>query len=291
MKQKKYITVFGASGNIGTLLLQNLSNAGIPVIAVSRNADTHAETPGVQWMKADMVCKDSLHKTMEDASTVFLLSGHSPHFVEDQCNVIDIAKQQGVGHIVKLSSAAADPNSPFMIPRVHGQVEEVLKTSGVNSTLLRPTAMMQNWLGELASCVKKERKIYDATGTGRRAYIDIRDIAAVGARVLADPAQHISHAYILTGGKAVNYYEVAEAVSNVIHEKVTFVSLVLSELQQRMQQQGKPQPVIDTLLAYAQLQLEGKTGEVSNDVENILGQPPRSIADFFRDYRDAFMNS
>lgn len=100
--------------------------------------------------------------------------------MEEQNNVIEVAKTSGVAHLVKLSSGALDehfyiPHSP--IAQVHGEIESLLKASGVPWTILRPNGFMQNWLGELAQTVKSERKIYEATGEGKRAYIDIRDIA------------------------------------------------------------------------------------------------------------------
>ena len=284
----KNIVVFGASGNIGSLLLQHLSAADISTIAISRHIDKQTALPSVQWVEADMSSRESLYHAMENAGSVFLLSGHSPHFVTEQCNVIEVAKELGVGHIVKLSSAAADKYSPFALPRVHGEVEEVLKSSSIPNTLLRPTGMMQNWLGELAKTVRTERKIYDATGAGRRAYIDIRDIAEVAFRILMQPELHICHAYYLTGGTAVNYYEIAETISRIIEDEVTYVPLSIEDYEQRLQHQGKPEFVINTLQAYARLQREGRTTEVSDDVQHILNKPPRTIADFFNHYKMAF---
>ncbi|MDR6516670.1 SDR family oxidoreductase [Chryseobacterium camelliae] len=287
--QNKKITVFGATGKIGSELIALLSAAGIETIAISRNPDKAIRMPCVQWVQADMSSRESLYKTMEDADTVFLLSGHNPDFVEEQSNVISVARELGVKHIVKLSSAAADKDSPFSIARVHGEVEEILRNAGIANTLLRPTGMMQNWLGELAHSVKTEGKIYDATGEGKRAYVDIRDIAEVAFRILLQPEPHAGHSYFLTGGTAVNYGEVAETISRITNQNVTFVSLSIEELRQRMQQQGKPEWVINTLLAYTQLQRDGKTAAVSTDVETVLHQPARTINDFFRDYKNAFL--
>ena len=232
MGNKKNITVFGATGKIGAALLGFLSQAGVPVIAVTRDKSKTVDKPFVEWVEADMNNPESLYGTMATSKAVFLVSGMGENFVQSQSNVIEVAKEQGVAHFVKLSSAAVDENSPFYIPnsfiaKVHGQIETLLKASGIEWTILQPNGFMQNWLGELSQTVKKERKIYEATGDGKRAYIDIRDIAEVAFKVLTEPGNHINKTYLLTGGEAVNYRQVASTISHVTGEEVTFIPLQL----------------------------------------------------------------
>jgi uncharacterized protein YbjT (DUF2867 family) len=285
---KKNITVFGATGKIGRELISQLSAASIATIAVTRNLENAIKLPSIEWIQADMSDKQSLYRTMKNAKAVFILSGQSENFVDEQNNVIKMAKEQAVEHIVKLSSGAADSNSIFHIPRVHGEVEDFLKSSGIAWTMLRPNGVMQNWLGDLAQTVKKERKIYEATGDGKRAHVDIRDIAEVAFKILAEPEKHINKTYLLTSDKAVNYKQVAEAISNVINEKVEFVSLTLIEAKQQMEQAGMRQWAIETFLSYDEAQYNGKTELVSNDVKNILHKPARTLEGFVMDYANSF---
>lgn len=74
---KQHITVFGATGRIGSELLNFLSQAHIPTIAITRQLNKAKNTPFIEWIEADMADKESLHKTMAANSSVFLLSGHS----------------------------------------------------------------------------------------------------------------------------------------------------------------------------------------------------------------------
>ena len=164
MEKNQYITVFGATGKIGSALLSFLSAASVPVIAVTRNKSKAVELPFVEWVEADMADKTSLHKTMTNSRAVFLSSGMSTNFVAEQQQVIMAAVDAGVGHIVKLSSAAAAKSSPThmassQIGNAHSKVEELLKAAGVPWTILQPTGFMQNWLGEFSDRVKQERKI------------------------------------------------------------------------------------------------------------------------------------
>lgn len=284
----KYITVFGATGNIGKELIALLSEAKIQTIAVTRDITKAIKLPFIEWTEADMADKDSLIKPLSKSNVVFLLSGAGKNFVTEQNNVIEVAKQQGVTHIVKLSSGAADKNSPYYIPKIHGKVEDYLKTSGINWTMLQPNGIMQNWLLDTAETVKKERKIFEATGDGKRSHVDRRDIAEVAFKCLTEPEKHINKTYFLTSDKAVNYAEIAEAISNAINEKVTFVPLSIDEARQQMQDAGMPPFLIDTFISYDIAQREGKAATVTDHVRNIVGRPARTVEQFAKDYADKF---
>jgi uncharacterized protein YbjT (DUF2867 family) len=287
--EKNYITVFGATGKIGSELLQFLSAAGVPAIAVTRDKEKAVALPFVEWMEADMSDMFSLPATMANSRAVFLSSGMGTNFVAEQHQVIMAAANAGVEHVVKLSSAAAGKSSPThmassQIGRAHSTVEELLKTAGIPWTILQPTGFMQNWLGEFSERVKQERKILEATGDGKRAYIDVRDIAEVAFNVLTAPAQHVAATYVLTGGEAINYGQLATTLSQVVGEPVTYIPLTLEEAKQRMEQKGLPAAMVQTFVAYAAVQRSGDAEYVSTAVAKILQKPARTTAAFVNDY-------
>lgn len=283
-----HVAVFGATGNIGRDLIALLSQAKIPTLALTRDLGKAAELPFVEWMKADMGDPESLIRPLALSEVVFLLSGASSDFVREQGNVIRVARQQGVRHVVKLSSGAADKNSPYFIPRIHGEVESLLKSSGMGWTLLQPNGIMQNWLMDTADTVRRERKIYEATGDGKRSHVDRRDVAEVAFHCLTKSREHLDRTYFLTSDKAVGYAEIAEAIGNSIQETVTFVSLSLDEARLQMQQAGMPSFLVDTFIAYDEAQRAGKTDSVTRHVSTILGRPARTVEQFARDYADQF---
>jgi uncharacterized protein YbjT (DUF2867 family) len=288
MKNKQYITVFGATGKIGSELIQLLSQAEIPVIAVTRNKNKAIHLPFVEWMEADMEDKDSLNPAMVNSKAVFLISGASENIVREQCNVIDAAAEEGVSHIVKVSSAMANSQSPLFIAKAHGQIEEYLVASGVTGTVLRPTGFMQNWLLGLANTVKTQRKIYEATGDGKRAYIDLRDIAESAFKILTEPDQHACHAYLLTGSEVVNYNQLAAMITEVIGEQVSYVPISAETAKQQMEQRGMPAWAIETFLSYAEDQRNHKATYVSKDVPDILQKPARTVDAFIHEYAEKF---
>lgn len=288
MHNLKNVTVFGATGKIGKELLTFLSYAKILTIAVTRDKSKVIAQANIEWIEADMSNKETLTKTMENSHAVFLCSSISQNYVEEQNNVIETAKDCGVAHIVKLSSPGADKNSPIRIAKLHGEIELILKASGLKYTILQPNSFMQNWLGELSETVRKERKIYEATGDGKKPYIDARDIAEVAYRILTEPINHYNKTYLLTGGEAVSFGEIAAAISNAINEKVEYVSLTSDEAKQRMEQKGMPDWAVKTFLAIADGQRNGKAAFVNNTVSEILGKPPRTVDEFAKFYSQSF---
>ncbi|MFT3701330.1 MAG: SDR family oxidoreductase [Agriterribacter sp.] len=286
--EKKKITVFGATGKIGGELLHLLSGAKIQAVAVTRNIESAVESPFIEWIQADLADKKSLYATMENSSSAFLLSGHSSGFVPEQKNAIDVARELHIKHIVKLSSGAVDKNSTFHIPRTHGEVEEYLISSGTHYTMLRPNGIMQNWLGDIAESIRKERKFYEATGTGKRAHIDRRDIAEVAFKCLTEPEKNYNKIYLLTSDRAVNYFDIAEVISRAINEKVEYVPISLEEARREMEQKGMPSALIETFISYDAAQRNGETEIVSDSVRTVLGKPARTLEHFAKDYVDCF---
>ncbi|MEC5144233.1 NmrA domain-containing protein [Chitinophaga sp. 180180018-2] len=288
MKQKQPVTVFGATGRVGSELLLLLTSAGVPVNAVSRSKRNVTDHPLVKWVQADMNNKSGLYEALEDASAVFLSSAAYEGMVDAQCHVIDVAVEQGVTQIAKLSSAMADAASPLFIPRAHGQIEEHLKQRSAAGILLRPTGFMQNWLNNFAPTSKAQRKIYEATGDGKRAHIDLRDIAEVAFRVLTDPGKYACHAFRLSGGQALNAQELAGIISRVIGETVTYIPVSGEAAAEQMKQKGLPQWTVETFLAYAEEQRTHQAGWISDDVPDILGRPARTAEAFITEFAAAF---
>jgi len=283
------ITVTGSTGTIGSELVGLLSDAGAPTRAVLRNVRKARPLPGVVWAQADLADERLLEPALAGTTRLFLLTGNDPGFGETQIGVVRAAEALGVRHVVKLSALGASDHSNSGIAREHWRVEQALQETAMAWTLLRPHAFMQNWLGEAAETVRAEGVIYSPIGDGRVPFIDARDIAEVALRVLLDPEPHAGKKYVLTGGEAVSYHDVAAALSEATGMDVRYQPITMEEARQRMEARGTPPELVDAMLAIAAYQRAGgPTSMVSDNVERILGRPPRTIRDFARDYADAF---
>lgn len=285
---KEVISVIGSTGNIGSELVDLLSDARASVRAVLRNINHTRQLRGVTWLQADVSDEALLDSALAGTDRLFLLTGNSPGFGQTQINIIRAAERLGVKHVVKLSALGASPRTQSSLAYEHWLAEQVLEESSMTWTI-RPHVFMQNWLGEVADTVRSEGVIYAAIGEGRVPFIDARDIAAVAAEALLHPEKHAGKRYVLTGGKAVGYAALADAISKAIDKPVVYKSLSMDKMRARMEKQGISTKMIDSYLALAAYQKAGgPTERVSESVREVLGREPRTIQDFAMDYREAF---
>jgi len=278
------ITVIGSTGTIGSELVRLLSKAGAPARAVFRDPRKVQSLPGVAWTQADLRDGPALEAAIAGTTRLFLLTDNQPGFAKLQIQILRTAESLGVAHVVKLSALGASDHSKSWIAREHHDVENVLRQSSMQWTILRPHAFMQNWLGDVAESVRSRGIIESPIGDGRVPFIDTRDIAAVAAEVLLHPEEHAGRKYVLTGGEAVGFNDIAQILG------VTYKPITLEEARARLESSGLHRDQIDGMLAISAYQRAGgPTSIISDTVARILGRPPRTIREFFADHAGAFL--
>ena len=273
------ITVTGSTGTIGSELVRLLSKAGAAARALYRNPAKMQSLPGVVWTRADLSDTRLIEPAIAGTTRLFLLTDNQTGFAKLQIQILRAAESLGVAHVVKLSALGASDHSKSWIGREHHEVEEALAKSSMQWTILRPHAFMQNWLGDLAQSVRDRGVIESPIGDGRVPFIDARDIAAVAAEILLRPDPHAGKKYVLTGGEAVGFNDIAQTLG------VTYKPLTMDEARAQLESKGVPRDQIDAMLALSAYQKAGgPTAQVSDAVARILGRPPRTIREFFKDY-------
>lgn len=280
------IVLTGATGTIGRELVRLLAQAGQPVRALSREPPRDAAGDGVEWRQADLADRSALASSLDGAATLFLLTGNSADMVRLQKNAIRAAAGAGVSTVVKLSALGASDHSRSVIGLWHYNVERELRESGLRWTLLRPHSFMQNLL-EPVVFDRATGRIHAAAGDGALPFIDTRDVAAVAARVLADPEPHSGQTYTLTGGEALSYAEATARIGRVLGRSLTHVAETLDEAWVRRRSAGQPTWLVAAQLALAEYQRAGgPTATTTDTVERLTGRRPRTVEEFAADHID-----
>jgi uncharacterized protein YbjT (DUF2867 family) len=283
------VTVTGSTGTIGHELVHLLSRAGVSTRAIHRDIRKVRTLPNVTWVHADLNDPHELRVALEGTQRLFLLTGNQPDFAATQIGVVHAAEAAGLKHVVKLSALGASDHSRSEIAREHWAVEQALRATRLQWTILRPHAFMQNWLTDQADSVQAEGVLYAPIGDGRVPFIDARDIAAVAAEILLHAEEHAGKKYFLTGGEAVGYRDVAAALSEATGRPVEYRPISMEQARARLAARGIEAPTIDAILAIAAYQQAGgPTAVVSPNTARLLGRPPRTIQDFARDYASSF---
>ena len=276
------ILVTGAAGNIGAPLVQALRSQGAD-FEVMRSRPQAGEDARV----ASFADQAGLRTAFAGIDTLFVLLPLVPGKVELATNVAQAAKAAGVKHIVRSSGAGADPQAGFALPRLQGTIDAVFQDTGIATTFLRPAGFMQNYSGFMAGMVKSGT-IYGATADQAQSLIDVRDIAAVAAKILQDPQPHAGRAYTLTGAEPLTDSDRARILGEVLGREIRFVPVSIEAASAGMAQMGLPAAVVQWLESLNQLVSLGYAGATSPDVNQLLGRAPITFDHYARDHAAAW---
>lgn len=279
------IAVIGATGNVGAEVLKSLAAGGKPARAlVTSPAKVKERLERAECVRFVFGEPETYGPAFAGAEGLFLMR---PPQIADAKGLInpavDAAVAAGVRRIAFLSLQGAERNP--VVP--HYAVERHLERSGAAFTFLRAAFFMQN----LATTHREDIRdgdLFIPAGSGKTAFIDVRDIAAVAVKALTEPGLE-NAAPELTGSEALTYFEVAEIVTEVLGRPVTYSNPSNFKFGQTLRKRGLPLPqilVMEGLYTAAKL---GLAGHLTGEVRRILGRDPISFRRFVRDYARVWM--
>jgi uncharacterized protein YbjT (DUF2867 family) len=289
MENSGKILITGATGKVGGAALDNLGNADIElrVLVQDGSKAESLEGRGVEVALGDFLEPETLGPALEGVGTVFLLTPIHPEQVPQATNVIEAAKESGNDpRIVRVSVHQASHEAPTRISRQHAEIEDKLVSSRLPYTFLRPQSFMQNTL-MAAPTVASQGRIFQPMKDGRLGMIDARDIGEVAAKILTDDG-HEGKIYTLTGPAAISFYDVAEALSEVLDKEVGYVSIPPERAKEAMLSRGIPEWVADALNEYAKAHSEGYSDWTTDHFERLTGHPATSYEEFASDFKRVF---
>ena len=276
------ILITGATGHVGRPLVGLFVETGVPFKVFVRDPGRAqgALGRGVQLVEGDFAAPASIEGALGGVDRLFLLSGNPEH----EGNVIDAAARSGVGLVVKQSALAAGLEPPPF----HRRIEEKLERSGLGFTHLRPTAFMQTLAGHLPPLIDAEGVFRLPAGSGRVAWVDTRDIAAVAFRALTEEG-HEGRAYPITGPESLSMAEVAERLSAATGRRLRYEDAAPGEAHEIMVERGMPPSMADFLITFYGSVRGGQTDFVTNTVPEVTGDPGRAFDAFAREQASAFV--
>jgi uncharacterized protein YbjT (DUF2867 family) len=282
------ILITGASGTVGRTVLEAMRKSGKPFRAMYRSEEDASRAPaGVSTVIADFADKESLRRALVGVDTVFLVCSPIPQLVELESNVIDTSRETGVKHIV-LNSALGAGDYPKSYPSWHRAVEDKLKSSGLGCTVLRPNGFMQNIVAFNAPSIRTQGAFYAAMGKAKTSLIDVRDVAALAARVLTEPNGHAGKTYELNGPEAVSNDEIAERISRVSGRAVKYVDIPEAAQRKAMLDSGMPEWQVNALLELQEYYVSGKCTGPADTLAKLLGRTPLALNQFLEENKDSF---
>ncbi|MCH8929268.1 MAG: SDR family oxidoreductase [Candidatus Marinimicrobia bacterium] len=288
MSNNGKILVTGANGNVSSALITNLVDKGASVRGLVRDESKgqSLKDSGVEIAIGNLNDQDSIEKALEGVEKVFLLTPVAEDAPQLAKNVIDAAVKQGSPYIVRVSAVGAASDAPSRNSRAHAETEADLKNSGLPYTILKPHFFMQNMM-MAAESIASEGKIYMPFKDGKLGMIDIRDVADVSAVILTEEG-HEGKTYTPSGPKSISMTEVAAAFSSALDKEVNYIDVPMEAADESLSGMGFPEWNKNAYLEYFKAYSEGWGDYTSSDVEDITGNPARSIETFAKDFAQVF---
>jgi uncharacterized protein YbjT (DUF2867 family) len=280
------VLVTGATGTVGRHVVRGLLERGRPVRAAVRDPSGADLPDGVERVRLVFGDPASYDAAFEGVGGLFLMRPPQIADVRDKIlPALAAARSAGVDRVAFLSLQGAGRNR--FVP--HRRVEDDLREHGPAWTMLRAGFFLQNLIAPHGPDIAERDEVFLPAGAGRTAFVDARDVGEAAAIVLSEPG-HENRAYELTGREALTYRQVARALSDVLGREIRYVDPAPWSFWKRMRSRGHPRAQVAVMLAlYTSCRL-GLAAHVSDDLERLLGRPPRDVATFAHDYAHVWRN-
>ena len=237
------IAITGASGFIGSHLLEEIRKQGTPHLCLYRESQRgHVlAAGGIPSRQVDFGSQESLNNALKDCRTLVHILGVinaeagdlSKINVEYTRRLIEAARKNGVQKIVFMSSVAAI--------RRHGaygeskyQAEEIVRGSGIPFHIIRPAFVYGtrdgNTMGMMIRTIKNWPVIpLLGGGNFKLQPVYVKDVVGVLMKMIETPGTN--GAYSVAGPEQVSLKEILAALARHLKRKRWFIPIPLKPVQ------------------------------------------------------------
>ncbi len=278
------ILVTGATGNVGSNVVEQLIHRGADVRALVRDPAKASFPTGVDVIQGDLLDVVSLRAAMKGVSTLFLLNGVVPDEFTQALIALNVAREAGIDRIVYLSVIHSDIY--VNVPHFAGKfgVERMIEQMGMSATILRPAYYMDNEI--TIKDVIAGYGIYPMPiGDKGLAMIDARDIGEIAAIELVRHEQSPTPLPLtrinLVGPDTLTGASAAAIWSDVLGREITYPGDDTAGFEQNMRQFMPGWMAYDMRLMAERFVSDGMLPD-AGDVDRLttlLGRPLRSYRD------------
>jgi uncharacterized protein YbjT (DUF2867 family) len=284
------ILVTGATSVIGQKLCQLLAENNKPFRAMCRKKEQleKLHKQGIEAVLGNFEDTDSLRAAMKSCTMLFLVSPPTENQLECEKNAIDVAKQENIGYIVRVSASDANLRSSVPWAKAHAHIDHHLRKSGIAWTILKPTAFMQNFL----TMTKPISKGYlpQVGGKGLVGYIDAQDIGRVAYHILTEE-HHKRATYYLNGPETLDMGEISLILSEALGRKIRYVNLPSFIFRILLRSSGASRWLANGLIEqYAEVVAKNHDHDLGEEVFRLTNNQPNSFLDFAKENKDKFLN-
>jgi len=271
------IGVSGASGKLGTGVLENLvQRGGAEVVGVSRTPDA---TAGFETRFGDYDQPDSLDAAYAGLDRLLLIPTTSlapGQRARQNLAAIDAANRAGVKHVSFMSSSGVRARQEPDVWASYFVAEQHLMRTAASWSVLRMNYYSESFADEAKAALNQGAIV--GLGENRVAFVSRNDLAAAAAGLLLGEG-HDGAIYTGTGPRTWTVAERVALVAELSGKPLSSVVMTAEALGDRFRQAGLPSEVVDVVLSIRKGFVDGGFDIVTGDIEMLSGQPPRSLED------------
>ncbi len=275
------ILVIGGTGNVGSLVVNELLANGGSVRVLTRSTDrAGALPPGAEGVVGNLADPPSLARAFQAVEQVVLITALHPDEAAHGQNAVRVARKAGARKIVFLSVVL--PADATHIPHFASKlaIEKSIKESGLKFTILRANNFFQNDLAFREAML--QHGIYpQPLGSLGVTRVDTRDISDCAVRALSTSALD-GKTINLNGPTSLTGKDVARIWSRHLGTEVNYMGDDLSQWAESAAMTSPAWLVHDLRIMFDYFQKRGLNGTPVElrEMAAALGHQPRSFENF-----------
>ena len=302
MTDEDLTLVFGAAGRqfgTGARVVERLRAQGHAVRAMARTDDDRAErlrASGVQTVLGDLHDRRTLVPALDGVSSMYVAVAEG--IVDALANVASVISELGTSpHVVIMSAASADHNSPSAVARSRALSEELLLQLGVNLTAVRGSAFFYEiFLLLHGPTIRHTGAFANCFGDARAAWISAADAADQCASALVNRHSHATTPFIYPpSSELLSHQDMADIISEETDRDVRYQYITPEEWTSQLEAHAGdvlPSGAIQHITAMATMWHDNTTlmrRDINpSELAMASGRHPMTFRDFVRRHRAAF---
>ena len=235
------ILVVGATGQLGSLIVQKLLAASHPVRVLVRqqSAQEGLASQGADSVWGDLKDPASLRDACRGVEAVVTTANATARGGGDTIesvdrvgtqNLINAAAAEGVGRFVFVSAFGADPQAQIPLLQAKGEAEELLRSSGMAWTVLQPNLFLDKLPMAVVGGPAFGGEPVMLVGEGRRRHsmVAMSDVAAFAVAALE--RDHPDSGTLVIGGpQPISWRDVVSALEQELGRSIPVRTVPLGE--------------------------------------------------------------
>jgi uncharacterized protein YbjT (DUF2867 family) len=262
-------TVVGASGQVGSVIVEQLLRKGETVKGIVRNEEKQAalRKKGAQVAIADAFDLPALQAAAEDTTILFVLTpevAHSKDIIGDTQKILDHYRQvvqhnTSIRKVVALSSVGAEHATGTGNLQMSYMLEHAFTGLPEEQVFIRPVYYFSNWMVYLP--VIKEKKVLPSFMPADFLLLMISpmDVAALAADILVKEEKDTERRiYQLEGPASYTPADVAAAFSVALQENIQVDEMPREQWRSNLQEAGFTENAIKNFCEMTDAVIAGK---------------------------------